>query len=234
LQVLEHHHGTVLAADQVADQVDRGAQQLLSGQVALVGGGQVGQDRGEQHAQGVPAGAERLGDGGPAAQVRLGGLQQELVGPAHGALLGLPGEHRRAVGQAEDQLAQQAGLADARLAADERDLRVGDGGEQAPEPLQLTASSDHHRAEPRPRNQHPVTVASGDRSACAAGPGRRAVQPRGGVLWAMGGGAARLRPQRAGARRGRSRRRGQCRRCTASRLLLVSVSTGFHEDARLR
>ena len=80
--------------------------------------------------------------------------------------IGLTGEHEGVVRQAGHELAHQPGLADAGLAADQRDARHGvrDEGAQL---VELAGPSHHHRAQTGTPGQHGPSVPAGPRARSA-------------------------------------------------------------------
>ncbi len=80
----------------------------------------------------------------------LGGdrVPQYLEGPTRHPLPGLAAERQRVRAEARDQLLEQAGLADAGLAADKRHtcVEAGAGVEELAQARQFTGAPDHHRA----------------------------------------------------------------------------------------
>ena len=86
---------------------------------------------------------ERRRNRRPVAHVRLDGAREriERLAPPHG--IAAERDHQRAGrGRRRERIAHEAGLADAGLAADERDAGTVAGAEHAGEPLQLAVAPD--------------------------------------------------------------------------------------------
>jgi hypothetical protein len=103
------------------------------------------------------------GVGHPGEQLRLGAgsavqrVEQQFVGAPQRPGLSLPDQHRGAGRQASQELVDQAGFPDARLAGNHRD--VWTRGRDEPRQLtQLAAASDHDRTNARARGPHLARV----------------------------------------------------------------------------
>ena len=72
-------------------------------------------------------------------------VEEQLERTAERAGIGLAGEHHHAGREPVDQLADESGLADPRLAADQGDRRSLSGVDEAGEPLELVGPSGHLR-----------------------------------------------------------------------------------------
>ncbi len=153
VQVLEHQHPPAGADEQVLDQGDGRAEQLLLAVLAVGEGLQMAEDRPQQQPQRLLTVGEPLGHLPPCGDAGADRLQQQLERPRRHALTRLPGQHPRAHRQGCGQLAQQAGLADAGLAADQHHLGLV-GGQRSLEARQLHAAPHHHRAQPGPAREH--------------------------------------------------------------------------------
>ena len=135
VQVLEHEHRRPVA-DQAVHDLQRGVQPL---------------DRA----------AARVGQGGERGLVDVGvpldRVEQHLVRAGERSGLGAADQRDDVVGQRVEQLAHQAGLADARLAGDDRDLGLL-GRDEPLELAQLAGPADHRLAGAAARGSHAVTL----------------------------------------------------------------------------
>ncbi len=89
--------------------------------------------------------------------------------------LGVPNQHRHTL-QRGHELAGEPALADARLAADQRDPRLGEADSHGLQAAQLRHPADHHRAQPATHyrhvghgSAHRVQASVSSLAACATG-----------------------------------------------------------------
>ncbi len=137
VQVLEHDEPGG-ARREPADQLDPGADALL-GRAAGVGDGlgEVGVVVGRHPAEGV---------------------EEQLHRTALAAGVGLAGQDHRVRRDPADQLLDEAGLADARLARHEGDGGVGTRADEAGQAVELGRPADHHGREPGASHEHGPSV----------------------------------------------------------------------------
>ena len=140
VQVVHDEHGQPGPAGGRPQQVQAGVQALVRGQAGVVQPGQGGLV-------------------GPPDQV-----QQKVVRLPERARIRLPDEYPGLRRHRADQLGHQPGLADPRLAPDQRDGCPGAGPEQAQQLTQLGIAADHDRAESRARDEHVGKGTGGDPS----------------------------------------------------------------------
>ena len=182
MQVVEHENARG-PARQVADDLRPDSQTLLGCEAP------VGEDR-DPLVGACPADFERV--------------EQQLEGATERTRVGLPGVNRGSFREPGDQLADETGLADACLAADQGDGRCGPPFEEPPESFDLGLAADHggesrgtHR-----RSLHPVRrsahlqLSSGQALAHTAGWGwHAAVTCRAAERRTMGQRRVRRRPR---------------------------------------
>ncbi len=124
---------------------------------------QVGQD-GEAGVQPLDRAAPRVGQRRQLLLVDLraavDGVQEHLVRPGQRAGLGLTDQHHGLRRHGRQQLVHQPGLADARLARDERDRRLTRRSELR-QSAQLALPPDHHRAGTAADGSHDARVPVG-------------------------------------------------------------------------
>ena len=128
VEILEHHD----AGDPLGEppyQLDPGSDPLVGRAVGVVNGLQQ---------RGVP-----VGIGAVARRHGAERVTEQLHGAALGARIGLAGEHQRAPWHVRHQLLDEPGLADAGLAGDQGDRRVGAGVDQPDETIELGGAADH-------------------------------------------------------------------------------------------
>ena len=164
----DHHQG---AAFRLGQQLE-GGQALGVGPVEVLEHDEAGPRIGEaahevdSRPHAVFRGTPAVPDGGEELLVlgHLGvpqGIEEELHRAAHGARIGLAGQHEGARWGTGHQLLDQPGLADPGLAGDQGDGRHGRRAHERAEAAELSGSADHHRGETCAPHEHPGIVRSG-------------------------------------------------------------------------
>ena len=142
VEVLEHEHGP-LPVDDLGEQVEGEPGPIGQRTVAGVGGAVVG---GAQQRDPVIAG-----------EPRPERVEEQAEGMAEAARLGLTGHDDHGGVELRAQLADEAGLADAGLAADEDDARLG-LGQRSEQAVELVGPTDHHGTEAPASDLHGLSV----------------------------------------------------------------------------